>query len=147
MKKKIITLFVLFLLLNSIVFAQNNKLSEMMIWLNAVLPIEQNNQDGLKNEFIIAQDIHKNISQNSEFHSLSVKKPQVFAGIVTDENKRILIVANLNFKQPAKVEIKIPQYENNNIILPIKVSYVPKIKNGKLKLDLSEGEVVVLILK
>lgn len=174
------------------------QLSDMIIWLNATLPINsyfvdgfpsgddymyvmgnkpanntntdddiyfthrgkidifnlsrkpQGNNTYLKNDFILANNVKMSILpvlNEGTFTPIKQKNPKIFSYIIGNAQKRILVIGNLNFKDSEKTIIKIPKYNKNNTILPIKITNIPPVKKGKIHADLKAGEIVVLIIK
>jgi len=107
----------------------------------------QGNNTYLKNDFILGNDVKKSlvpILNEGNFTPLKTKNSKVFAYTVGN-NKRVLVIGNLNFSENEKAVVTIPKYKKDTV-LPIKVTQVPSIKHGKIQINLQSGEIVVLIL-
>lgn len=180
------------------ILLKGQALSDMIIWLNATLPVNSYFVDGfqtgddykylmanksapetytdddiyfthrgkidifnlsrkpggnnnyLKNDFILGNDVKKSlipVLNEGNFTPLKVKNSKVFAYTVGNQDKRVLVYGNLNFAQNEKTTIKIPKYTKKDTFIPVKISEIPTIKNGKVFANLKPGEIVVLILK
>lgn len=104
----------------------------------------------LKNDFIIANDVKKSlipVLNSGNFTPLKTKNPKVFAYIIGNTNKKVLVYGNLDFKNPEKTKIRIPDYTKKTVILPIKVNSIPIVKHGRINTELAAGEIIVLVLK
>lgn len=177
------------------ILLKGQALSDMIIWLNATLPVNSYFVDGfqtgddykylmgnkpapntntdddiyfthrgkidifnlsrkphgnntyLKNDFILGNDVKKSLVptlNEGNFTPLKTKNSKVFAYTVGN-NKRVLVIGNLNFNENEKAVVIIPKYKKDTV-LPIKVTQVPSIKHGKIQINLQSGEIVVLIL-
>ena len=174
-------------------------LSDMIIWLNATLPVNSYFVDGfqtgdtylypngnktaestntdddiyfthrgqidifnlsrkpegesvyLKNDFILANNVKQNLLSdlnNGTFIPIKIKNEKVFAYTIANGKKRIIVIGNLNFKGNEKAQIHIPKYsKKKDTVIPIKISNMPSIRCGKIYAELSEGEIIVLIVK
>ena len=172
-------------------------LSEMIIWLNATLPIDSYFVDGfqtgddykykmgnklapttntddniyfthkgqidifnlsrkpggenidIRNNFLLANNVKQSILpvlNEGTFTPIKLKNPQIFAYMFGNNIKKVLVFGNLNFEEEQKVSFKIPKYNSRYHTLPIKISNMPDIKNGKLSTTLKPGEIVVIIM-
>lgn len=180
------------------ILLKGQALSDMIIWLNATLPVNSYFVDGfqtgddymypmgnkqapqtttdddiyfthrgkidifnfsrkpggsnsyLKNEFILGNDVKKSlipILNEGNFTPIKTKNSKIFAYTIGNIEKRILVYGNLNFSGKEKTTIKIPKFNKKNIIIPVKISDIPVIKNDKIQANLNAGEIVVLIIK
>lgn len=175
------------------------KLSEMMIWLNATLPINSYFVDGfqtgddymyikgnrladnsntdddtyfthrgkidifnysrkpegkyeyLRGEFLLGNNVKQSVLttlNDSDFIQLkNNNQKDVFSYMFANNVKKVITIGNLDFENPAKVTVKIPKFKpQKQNLLPIKISKIPEVKNGKVQLTLAPGEIVVFII-
>lgn len=104
----------------------------------------------IKNEFLMANDIKKKILpilNNGTFTPIKIKNPYVFGYCFDYDNKKVLTLGNLDFNNPQKALVKIPNYIKESNIIPAKISVMPIFKSGKTDITLSPGEIVVLLFK
>lgn len=180
------------------ILINGEKFSEMIIWLNATLPVNSYFVDGfqtgddynyingnqkapfsftdddiyfthkgkidifnlsrkpdgknlnIRNNFILANDVKMNILpilNNGTFTPLKVKRNEIFAYMFEYNNRKIVVIGNLDFKSPHKSWIKIPKIKNRDVLLPLKISDMPELKNSKINFSLQAGEIMVLMIK
>lgn len=174
------------------------ELSDMMIWLNATLPVNsyfvdgfqlgdnylyQNgnkladstqtdddmyfthrgkidifnfsrkpfgNNQNLKNDFLLGNNVKNSVLpvlNSSSYTPLKTNNPKVFSYLFENNVKKVITVGNLDFENPQKVVVKVPKYNPKKYnLLPLKISTMPDVKNGKLILNLNAGETVVVIV-
>ena len=61
--------------------------------------------------------------------------------------KKIITIGNLDFENGTKVSVKVPKFNpKKQNLLPIKITSIPEAQKGKIILNLSPGETVVLII-
>ena len=60
--------------------------------------------------------------------------------------KSVITIGNIDFKNEHKISFKIPKYNKNSTLLPIKISSMPEVKNGKINHTMKAGEIIVLII-
>lgn len=173
-------------------------MSDMIIWLNATLPVDSYFVDGfqtgddynykmgnklapasntdddtyfthrgkidifnfsrkpggnnqvLRNDFLLGNNVKKSLMEvlnKGEFTPVKTNNSKVFAYTFEYNNKRVLTIGNLDFKNPIKASLKIPKYNKRYNTLPIKISDMPVVsKKGKVSLTLKPGEIVVLVV-
>ncbi len=172
-------------------------LSNMMIWLNATLPInsyfvdgfqtgddylykmgnkpaqESNTDDNiyfthrgqidifnlsrkpggenlnLKNNFLLGNNVKTSVLpvlNNGSFTPLKVKNSSVFAYLFEYNKKQVVTIGNLDFENSQKASVKLTRNTKKSTVLPIKITDIPDVKNGKININLKPGEVVVLIV-
>lgn len=80
------------------------------------------------------------------FTPLKTKNSKVFAYTFGNNVKRVITIGNLDYENPIKTTVKIPKYNPRFNVLPIKISTMPDVKNGKVSLTLKPGEIVVLVV-
>lgn len=98
-------------------------------------------------DFIIAnkfKNMAKDVLGNGNFVSLKTSCPSVFAYSRNNNNKSVIVIGNLDFKNTQKAIIRVPKINDNLISVPIKISNIPTILNRKISTTLSPGEVQVL---
>ncbi len=173
------------------------KFSEMIIWLNATLPVDSYFVDGfqtgddynykmgnklapstntdddtyfthrgkidifnysrkpggdnetIRNDFLLGNNVKKSLNtvlNEGTFTPLKTKNSKVFAYTFGNNVKRVITIGNLDYENPIKTTVKIPKYNPRFNVLPIKISTMPDVKNGKVSLTLKPGEIVVLVV-
>ena len=108
------------------------------------------NNNTIKNNFILGNNVKNSLLpllNNGIFTPIKTKNDKVFAYTFEYNKKSVLVIGNLNFKEEEKASLKVPKYNNRLEVLPIKISNMPKIQNGKISHTLNAGEIIVLILK
>jgi hypothetical protein len=104
----------------------------------------------LKNEFLLGNNVKKSllpVLNNSDISYLKTNNNQVFAYMFSNNVKKVITIGNLNFENSVTATVKVPKLKlKHQNILPIKISTMPEIKNGKIILNLKAGEVVVLVI-
>lgn len=90
---------------------------------------------------IIASDI----LSNGSFVRLRTSNDSVFAYARSYKNQSIIVFGNLNFKAVQKVTISVPKLNSDLSVIPIQATSTPIVTNGKISLDLTPGEIQVLI--
>jgi hypothetical protein len=104
----------------------------------------------LKNEFLLGNNVKKSVLpvlNSSDINFLKTNNSQVFAYMFSNNTKKVITIGNLNFENSVSATIKVPKLKlKHQNILPIKISTMPEIKNGKILLNLKAGEIVVLVI-
>lgn len=173
-------------------------LSDMMIWLNATLPINSyfvdgfqtgddylykngnklaetsqtdddmyfthrgkidifnlsrqpnGNNQNLKNDFMLGNNVKLSVLpvlNSGSYTPLKTNNQKVFSYMFENSVKKVITIGNLDFENPQKVVVKVPKFNpKKQNLLPIKISTMPDVKNGKLILNLNAGETVVVII-
>lgn len=180
------------------ILLKGQNLSDMMIWLNATLPVNSYFVDGfqtgddylykngnklapvsntdddtyfthrgkidifnysrkpggenleLRNSFLLGNNVKASVLpvlNEGRFTPLKTNNQKVFAYMFSNNVKKVITIGNLDFEHSAKISVKVPKYNpKKQNLLPIKISTMPEAKNGKLLLNISAGETVVLII-
>ncbi len=106
--------------------------------------------DGLKNSFLLGNDVKKSvlpILNEGVFTPLKTNHNEVFAYMFSNNIKKVITIGNLDFENPKKTVVKVPKFNpKRQNVLPIKITSMPDVKNGKVMLNLMPGETVVLII-
>lgn len=172
-------------------------LSDMIMWLNATLPVDSYFVDGfqsgdeyfylkgnkiasesntdddtyfthrgkldifnysrkpggdnlaLKNDFLLSNNVKKSllpVLEEGIFTPIKMKNPKIFAYTFDNGKKRVITIGNLDFNNPIKISLKVPKYNSKCSILPIKITKMPDIKNGKINMSMNPGEIVVFVV-
>lgn len=180
------------------IILKGQQLSDMIIWLNATLPVnsyfvdgfqtgdnysylmankkaQQTNTDDdiyfvhrgqidifnfsrkpqgdnsyLKNNFILANNVKQSlipVLNNGTFSPIKLKNDRIFAYVIFEPKKSVLVIGNLNFEQNEKAIVNIPKFNKKMNIIPIKITNMPAIRNGKIYANLNAGEIMVFIIK
>lgn len=106
--------------------------------------------EGLKDSFLLGNNVKQSVLpvlNESGFTPLKTNHGKVFAYMFSNNIKKVVTVGNLDFKNPEKVVVKVPKFNSKRQnVLPIKITTMPEVKEGKIILNLAPGEVVVLII-
>ena len=104
----------------------------------------------LKNDFLLGNDVKKSVLpvlNDGTFTPLKTNHNEVFAYMFSNNIKKVITIGNLDFENPKKVTVKVPKFNpKHQNVLPIKITSMPDVKNGKVFLNLAPGEIVVLII-
>lgn len=98
-------------------------------------------------EFLLASrfnSLSKELVAKGSFIPLRTSSPSVFAYARVLNEKSIVVIGNLDFKNTQDSVVCVPKLSNNLISSPIKITNIPKITNGKINTTLSPGEIQVL---
>ena len=111
-------------------------------------PGGKNNE--IKNNFILGNNIKNSILpvlNEGIFTPLKTNNQKVFAYMFANQKKRVITIGNLDFENNQKVTVKIPKFNTKKQkLLPIKISSMPEVKNGKAIINMNPGETVVFII-
>ena len=81
------------------------------------------------------------------FTPLKTGNQKVFAYTFSNNIKRVVTIGNLDFENSVKTVVKLPKFNpKHQNVLPIKISSMPEVKNGKILVNLNPGEIIVLII-
>jgi hypothetical protein len=104
----------------------------------------------LKNEFLLGNNVKKSllpVLNSSNINYLKTSDNKVFAYMFSNGVKKIITIGNLDFENSVNATVKVPKLKpKRQNVLPIKISNMPEIKNGKITLKLKAGEIVVLVV-
>lgn len=104
----------------------------------------------LRNDFLIGNNVKRSVLpvlNEGSFTPLRTSNNQVFGYMFSNNIKKVVAIGNLDFENSKKVSVKIPKFNpKHQHVLPIKISSMPEVKNGKILLNLDAGETVVLII-
>lgn len=81
-----------------------------------------------------------------KFVPLKTNLPNVFSYAYSYDGKSLIVIGNLNFRDFANAEIKVPRLKQENIVIPVKIHSIPVIHNGKIVEKLLPGEIQVLFV-
>lgn len=87
------------------------------------------------------------IISNGNFVTFRTTSPSVFAYGRSLNKKSLIVIGNLDFKTQQKVTVYIPKLSVGLLTVPLKLTSVPKVTNGKINLNLNPGDVVVLYVE
>lgn len=89
--------------------------------------------------------LHDLISGGS-FVPLRTTSSSVFAYSRNLNKQSLIVIGNLDFQSNKNVTIYVPKLNPDMPIVPLKLTSVPKIKKGKVYLNINPGDVVVLYI-
>ncbi|MCM1339801.1 MAG: hypothetical protein NC191_09035 [Muribaculaceae bacterium] len=108
------------------------------------------NNLALKNDFLLGNDVKRSVLpvlNEGVFTPLKTNHGSVFAYTFSNNIKQVITIGNLDFEQSQKAVVKVPKFNpKRQNVLPIKISTMPEVKNGKIMLNIAPGEIVVLIV-
>lgn len=173
------------------------KFSEMIIWLNATLPLNSyfvdgfdtgdsyiylwankeafktytdddyyfvhrgkidifnfsrqpgGNNSNLLKSFILANAIKRQISvmvNNGRFVPLKSSAPSVFSYAVSYNGKSVVVIGNLDFRKNVDTFVSVPKLSSSNMVIPVKIESIPVNERGGIRITLSAGEIIVLMV-
>lgn len=105
--------------------------------------------NNIRNEFLLGNNVKSSILpilNNGTYTPLKIKNQKVFGYTFENNEKKILTVGNLDFKNEQKANVRINKINKNSSIIPLKISKLPDIKRNKIYFDLNPGEIVVIII-
>lgn len=98
-------------------------------------------------DFIIANKFKLmagNLLGKGKFTPLRTSSPSVFAYERSYDKESVVVIGNLDFKRTQKIVVNVPNLTKNTPSIPIKISSIPITNKGKIKTDLTPGEVQVI---
>lgn len=108
-----------------------------------------NNYEILQN-FIMAnkfKNMAKDVLSSGDFTPLKTSCSSIFAYSRSYNDKAVIVIGNLDFKFTQKTIVSTPKVNNSTIVMPIRISNIPTVLNGKISTTLAPGEVQVLYLE
>ena len=104
----------------------------------------------IKNNLILGNNVKRSILpvlNEGSFTPLKTNDQKVFAYMFANQKKKVVTVGNLDFENSQKVTVKVPKFNRKKQkFLPIKISTMPEVKNGKVIINMKPGETVVFII-
>lgn len=104
----------------------------------------------IKNNFILGNNIKKSILpvlNSGTFYPLKTNNSNVYGYMFANDVKKVITIGNLDYEKSQKVSVKIPKFNpKKQKLLPIKISKMPDIKGSKIDVEMSGGEIIVLII-
>ena len=104
----------------------------------------------LEGEFFVANYIKKVVleaEKNGVFKFLNTSDLSVFAYVISNHDKTVLVIGNLDFeKNHENVKIIIPKIDDKKDIHPFKMQNAPAINKGNFVLNLYPGEIQVYLI-
>lgn len=179
------------------ILVNGRQFSEMILWLNAALPVNSYFPDGfstgdnylylwankkakktytddeyyfvhrgkldifnfsrkpsgkdadLTREFVLANAFKRNMAQllaEGNFIPLKASTSPVFAYAVSTKGQSLVVMGNLDFRNPASATVPVPKLNENTLIVPIKLTTTPVPEKGRFKVEMAPGEIQVLML-
>lgn len=105
------------------------------------------NRSDILQDFIIANKFKlmaSNALGKGSFTSLKTSSPSVFAYERSYDKESVIVIGNLDSTRTQKVVVNVPKLTNNMASIPVKISSIPIIDKGKIKTDLTPGEIQVI---
>jgi len=104
----------------------------------------------LKNDFLLGNNVKQSVLpvlNEGTFTPLKTNNQKVFAYSFANNIKKVITIGNLDFENHVKTTVKIPKFNpKRQNVLPIKISSMPEVKSGKITLNMTPGEIVVIII-
>lgn len=108
------------------------------------------NNTTLRNDVLLGNNVKQSILpvlNEGSFTPLKTGNQKVFAYTFSNNIKRVVTIGNLDFENPVKTVVKLPKFNpKHQNVLPIKISSMPEVKNGKILVNMNPGEIIVLII-
>lgn len=104
--------------------------------------------EDLQKEFLMGNRfkiIASEVLSNGDFIPLRTTSPNVFAYSRNYATTSIVVFGNLDFKKSQEVKVFIPKNQSGDYSVPIKITSIPIVENGKISVKLQPGEVQVLM--
>ena len=106
--------------------------------------------DILERDFVTAnkiKSIANEILKTGELKFIHTSSPSAFAYVVTNSEKTIIVIGNLNFKEKVNTTTRILQFDDNDNFYPINIITPPTITKGKIISELYPGETQVFLIE
>lgn len=103
----------------------------------------------LQKEFQTANQFKKymiSLYKSAKFIPLKTNNPSIFSYAVSSYNTTVLVTGNLNFKNSATGDVRLPKFEESMDVISIKLMSVPKSAKGKMTVNLNPGEIQVFVI-
>lgn len=84
---------------------------------------------------------------NGDFKPLHASTMSVFAYSRNYNDSTVIVIGNLDFKKNQPVDVYISKINNKVMMMPVKINSIPKVLNGKIKVELKPGETQVYYIK
>jgi len=81
------------------------------------------------------------------FIPLKASAPSVFAYAITSPGQSIVVIGNLNFRNPVNTVVTVPKLNENIMVVPINLTTTPLLGKGKFRSEMAPGEIQVLMLQ
>ena len=102
-----------------------------------------------KRDFAMANHFKSSLSKlinTGKYTQLKTTNDKVFAYGISADNSTLLVFGNMDFKQAVEAEVKVNNFKQQMMTIPIKINSIPKSQDGKFILNLNPGEINVLIV-
>ena len=83
---------------------------------------------------------------NGRFVPLKSTNPSVFAYAMSYNGKSVVVIGNLDFRLNSETFVSVPKLNTDNMVIPVKIESIPVTQRGGIKINLSAGETVVVLL-
>ena len=101
----------------------------------------------LQQEFRRANEFKKYVNslyKGGRFKQLKTNNPAVFAYTISGNKETVIVIGNINFRSTEEAYVRVPKLTKTLDIIPIFIESVPLAEKGKLKVELTPGEIQVL---
>jgi hypothetical protein len=88
----------------------------------------------------------RDIISQGDFKPLKTSSATVFAYSRNYNKKSIIVIGNLDFKTKQKIVVNVPKLTEELNSIPMKINNMPILTRGKISVELTPGEVVVLYI-
>ena len=102
-----------------------------------------------KTSFAVANRFKASIAPimaNGKFTQLKTNNPEVFAYAISYNNSTVVVFGNMNFKKNNEANIKVPGFNEDMFIVPMKIVVPPIGSKNKIEAKLVPGEIQVLLV-
>ena len=83
---------------------------------------------------------------SGKFIPLKSSNPSVFAYAMSYNGKSVVVIGNLDFRLNSEAFVSVPKLKPENMVIPVKIESIPITQRGGIKVNLSAGETIVLLL-
>ena len=83
---------------------------------------------------------------NGKYFQLKTNNPEVFAYAISYNNSTVIVYGNMNFKKNNEAIVKVPGFNEEMFIVPMKILVSPVAEKSKLDVKLIPGEIQVLLV-
>lgn len=98
----------------------------------------------LENRFKV---LFHDIVTKGNFVPLRTTSSSVFAYARCLNKKTIIVIGNLDYKISHKVTVSVPKINEDLLTVPLKLTSAPNVSKGKIKIEMTPGDVVVLYIE
>lgn len=112
-------------------------------------PGATNKNNNIIYDFAVANQFKEKASailNKGEYAFLNTGNNNVFSYIITLNYSSLLVMVNKDLSYSHNAEVKIKDFKNNDIIVPLAFTTTPVVTKNKVKMDMMPGEIAVFMI-